>query len=33
VRAEAAAARERLDRDADTLATTIVERVLGRSIS
>jgi F-type H+-transporting ATPase subunit b len=33
VRAEAAAARERLDRDADTLATTIVERVLGRSVS
>jgi F-type H+-transporting ATPase subunit b len=33
VRAEAAAARERLDRDADALATTIVERVLGRSVS
>jgi F-type H+-transporting ATPase subunit b len=33
VRAEAAAARDRLGRDADTLATTIVERVLGRSVS
>jgi F-type H+-transporting ATPase subunit b len=33
VRAEAAAARERLGHDADALATTIVERVLGRSVS
>ena len=33
VRAEAAEARARLDRDADILATTIVERVLGRSAS
>jgi F-type H+-transporting ATPase subunit b len=33
VRGEAADARERLDRDADSLATTIVERVLGRQVS
>jgi len=33
VRAEAADARARLERDADSLATTIVERVLGRQVS
>jgi hypothetical protein len=33
VRAEAAEARSRLDRDAETLATTITERVLGRTAS
>lgn len=33
LRAEAAEARARLDRDADSLATTIVERVLGRRAS
>ena len=33
LRAEAAEARARLDRDADILATTIVERVLGHSAS
>lgn len=33
LRAEAAEARARLDRDADSLATTIVERVLGRHAS
>jgi F-type H+-transporting ATPase subunit b len=33
VRAEAAEARARLDRDADVLATTIVERVLGPAAS
>jgi F-type H+-transporting ATPase subunit b len=33
VRADTAAARERLGRDADSLATTIVERVLGRGVS
>ena len=33
VRAEVADARARLERDADSLATTIVERVLGRQVS
>jgi F-type H+-transporting ATPase subunit b len=33
VRAQALAAREQLDRDADAIATTIVERVLGRKAS
>lgn len=33
VRDEAAEARRRLERDADSLATTIVERVLGRPVS
>ena len=33
IRAQAATARAQLDRDADTLATTIVERVLGRKAS
>jgi F0F1-type ATP synthase membrane subunit b/b' len=33
VRSQAAAARDQIDRDADTLATTIVERVLGRKAS
>jgi F-type H+-transporting ATPase subunit b len=33
LRADAADARARLDRDADSLATTIVERVLGRHAS
>lgn len=33
VRAEVADARVRLERDADSLATTIVERVLGRQVS
>ena len=33
VRAQAAAARAQIDRDADTLATIIVERVLGRKAS
>ena len=33
VRAEAAEARSRLDRDAETLAITITERVLGRTAS
>jgi F0F1-type ATP synthase membrane subunit b/b' len=33
LRADAAEARARLDRDADILATTIVERVLGRTAS
>jgi len=33
VRAQAAAARAELERDADTLATIIVERVLGRKAS
>lgn len=33
VQAQAAAARAQLERDADTIATTIVERVLGRNAS
>ncbi len=33
IRTQAAAARTQIDRDADTLATTIVERVLGRKAS
>ena len=33
IRSQAAAARAQIDRDADTLATTIVERVLGRKAS
>jgi F-type H+-transporting ATPase subunit b len=33
VRAQASAARDQLERDADALATTIVERVLGRKAS
>jgi F0F1-type ATP synthase membrane subunit b/b' len=33
VQAQAAAAREQFDRDADAIATTIVERVLGRNAS
>jgi F0F1-type ATP synthase membrane subunit b/b' len=33
VRAEAAEARSRLDRDAEALAATITERVLGRTAS
>jgi F0F1-type ATP synthase membrane subunit b/b' len=33
VQAQASAAREQLDRDADAVATTIVERVLGRKAS
>ena len=33
LRAQTAAARTQLERDADTLATTIVERVLGRKAS
>jgi F0F1-type ATP synthase membrane subunit b/b' len=33
LRAEADEARARLDRDAESLATTIVERVLGRHAS
>jgi F-type H+-transporting ATPase subunit b len=33
LRTQAAAARTQLERDADTLATTIVERVLGRKAS
>jgi F-type H+-transporting ATPase subunit b len=33
VRAEVVDARARLERDADSLATTIVERVLGRQVS
>ncbi len=33
IRGQAAAARAQIDRDADTLATTIVERVLGRKAS
>lgn len=33
IRTQAAAARAQIDRDADTLATSIVERVLGRKAS
>jgi len=33
IRSQAAAARAQLERDADSLATTIVERVLGRKVS
>jgi Tfp pilus assembly protein PilN len=33
LRAQTAAARQQIDRDADTLAATIVERVLGRKAS
>jgi F-type H+-transporting ATPase subunit b len=33
IRSQAAAARAQIDRDADALATTIVERVLGRKAS
>jgi hypothetical protein len=33
LQAQAAAARAQLDRDADVLASTIVERVLGRKAS
>ena len=33
IRSQADAARTQIDRDADTLATTIVERVLGRKAS
>lgn len=33
IQSQAAAARAQIDRDADTLATTIVERVLGRKAS
>ena len=33
LRGQAAAARQQIDRDADTLAATIVERVLGRKAS
>jgi hypothetical protein len=33
VRGQAAAARQQIDRDADSLAATIVERVLGRKAS
>jgi len=33
VQAQALAARAQLDRDADAIATTIVERVLGRKAS
>jgi len=33
LRAQTAAARQQIDRDADTLAATIVERVLGRNAS
>lgn len=33
IRSQADAARAQIDRDADTLATTIVERVLGRKAS
>ena len=33
IRAQAAAARSQIDRDADTLAASIVERVLGRKAS
>jgi F0F1-type ATP synthase membrane subunit b/b' len=33
VRAQAAVARAQIDRDADTIATTIVERLLGRKAS